>query len=210
MMPVVWSLVRRMPWIMWALLSAGVALFSYRYVIGVGPFPDDIIGNLFAFPWLPVHAAVASTALLLAPLQFITALRNRFPRLHRITGRIYVVACIAGGITGLPWAWGATAGPIATAGFGILAILWLWTTIMAWRLAVARRITEHRRWMIRSVSLTAAGIMLRVYLGVILMLPIEFVDGYRVIAFLCWVPNILLAELYLRRPRNPVSIPAIA
>ncbi|MNT67595.1 hypothetical protein D3C72_2057510 [compost metagenome] len=63
--------------------------------------------------------------------------------------------------------------------------------------------------MIRSIALTAAGIMLRIYLGIMLTLPVEFYEGYRVIAFLCWVPNILLAELYLRRGRR-VSAPAAA
>ncbi|MBE0577825.1 DUF2306 domain-containing protein [Devosia sp.] len=204
-----WSLLRRVPWSLWAVLSVGVALFSYRYVVGIGPFPEEITGNLFAFPWLSIHAAAASTALLVAPLQFIARLRKRFPRIHRITGRLYVVACVIGGLTGLPLAWGATAGPIATAGFGILAILWLWTTMVAWRLAVDGRFAEHRRWMIRSIALTAAGVMLRVYLGIMLTLPVEFYEGYRVIAFLCWVPNILLAELYLRRGQR-VSAPAAA
>lgn len=204
-----WSLLRRVPWSLWAVLSVGVALFSYRYVVGIGPFPEEITGNLFAFPWLSIHAAAASTALLVAPLQFVARLRKRFPRIHRITGRLYVVACVIGGLTGLPLAWGATAGPIATAGFGILAILWLWTTMVAWRLAVDGRFAEHRRWMIRSIALTAAGITLRVYLGIMLTLPVEFYEGYRVIAFLCWVPNILLAELYLRRGRR-VSAPAAA
>ena len=204
-----WLLLRRVPWSLWAVLSVGVALFSYRYVVGIGPFPEEITGNLFASPWLSIHAAAASTALLVAPLQFIARLRKRFPRIHRITGRLYVVACVVGGLTGLPLAWGATAGPIATAGFGILAILWLWTTAVAWRLAVDGRFAEHRRWMIRSIALTAAGIMLRVYLGIMLTLPVEFYEGYRVIAFLCWVPNILLAELYLRRGRR-VSAPAAA
>lgn len=204
-----WSLLRRVPWSLWAVLSVGVALFSYRYVVGIGPFPEEITGNLFAFPWLSIHAAAASTALLVAPLQFVARLRKRFPRIHRITGRLYVVACVIGGLTGLPLAWGATAGPIAAAGFGILAILWIWTTMVAWRLAVDGRFAEHRRWMIRSIALTAAGIMLRVYLGIMLTLPVEFYEGYRVIAFLCWVPNILLAELYLRRGQR-VSAPAAA
>lgn len=204
-----WSLLRRVPWSLWAVLSVGVALFSYRYVVGIGPFPEEITGNLFAFPWLSIHAAAASTALLVAPLQFVARLRKRFPRIHRITGRLYVVACVIGGLTGLPLAWGATAGPIAAAGFGILAILWLWTTMVAWRLAVDGRFAEHRRWMIRSIALTAARIMLRIYLGIMLTLPVEFYEGYRVIAFLCWVPNILLAELYLRRGQR-VSAPAAA
>ena len=60
------------------------------------------------------------------------------------------------------------------------------------------------------VALTAAGIMLRVYLGIMLTLPIEFAEGYRVIAFLCWVPNIALAELYLRRTRQRPTTAALA
>lgn len=128
---------------------------------------------------------------------------------RRIDQRPAQIPMMIGGLTGLPLAWGATAGPIATAGFGILAILWLWTTMVAWRLAVDGRFAEHRRWMIRSIALTAAGIMLRVYLGTMLTLPVEFYEGYRVIAFLCWVPNILLAELYLRRGQR-VSAPAAA
>ena len=28
-------------------------------------------------------------------------------------------------------------------------------------------------------------------------------DGYRLIAYLCWIPNLLLAEFYLRRGRRP-------
>lgn len=36
------------------------------------------------------------------------------------------------------------------------------------------------------------------------ILPIAFLTGYRVIAFLCWVPSLLVAQLLLRRgPRAP-------
>src|SRR6218665_3892494 len=101
-----WTLAKRVPWMVWAVLSVGVALFSYRYAIGVGPFPEEITGNLLALPWLPIHAVVAATALLVAPLQFITRLRTRYPRLHRVVGRLYVMACLLGGMTGLPLAWG--------------------------------------------------------------------------------------------------------
>ena len=204
-----WSLLRRLPWTVWMALSAGVAIFSYRYGIGIGPLPEEIVTNLFAFPWLTLHAVAASTALLLAPLQFLARLRSRFPHIHRFIGRLYVMACLAGGVTGLPLAWGTTAGPVAGFGFGLLAMFWLVTTITAWRFAVARRFAEHRAWMIRSVALTAAGITLRLYLGVLIVLPIEFVDGYRLIAYLCWIPNLLLAEFYLRSGRRP-DMPAVA
>lgn len=100
---------------------------------------------------------------------------------------------------GLVLAFGSTAGPIATAGFGLLALAWLATTVQAWRMALARRVAEHRAWMIRSMALTLAAVTLRLYLPFAALGPIPFFDAYRAIAFLCWVPNLLLAEVWLKR-----------
>jgi hypothetical protein len=121
--------------------------------------------------------------------------------LHRYAGRIYVLACTIGGATGLLLALGATTGPVATAGFGTLALFWLYATLTAWRLAVRRRFAEHRAWMIRSWAMTFAAVTLRLYLPLIPLFDMAFYDGYRAIAFLCWVPNLLVAELYLRMRR---------
>ena len=52
--------------------------------------------------------------------------------------------------------------------------------------------------MIRSFALTFAAVTLRLYLPLVPLLGISFVDGYRAISFLAWVPNLIVAELYLR------------
>lgn len=192
-------------WSLAALLSAGVALFSYRYLIGVGPMSPGVLANLFARPWLFVHIAGAATALLVGPLQFVPRLRARRP-LHRWIGRTYMIGCLIGGAGGLLAAFGSTAGPVATAGFGGLAAAWIIANVQGWRMARAMRFGEHRAWMIRSFALTFAAVTLRLYLPLIFLTGVSFVDGYRAISFLCWVPNLALAELYLRgafqrRPR---------
>ena len=67
----------------------------------------------------------------------------------------------------------------------------------------------HRKWMIRSFALTFAAVTLRLYLPIAQLLPIEFDNAYRVISFLCWVPNLIVAEAYLRRkPRARVGADA--
>ncbi len=38
-----------------------------------------------------------------------------------------------------------------------------------------------------------------------LVLGIDFADGYRAIAWLCWVPNVVAVEAYLRWPRRPAT-----
>ena len=55
--------------------------------------------------------------------------------------------------------------------------------------------------MIRSFALTLAAVTLRLYLPLAAILSINFEDAYRAISFLAWVPNLLLAELYLRQRR---------
>ncbi|HUQ52990.1 MAG TPA: DUF2306 domain-containing protein [Gammaproteobacteria bacterium] len=185
-----------------AVSSAAVAIVSYRYLWPSLPVSGLVATNAFGVPWLTVHAAAAATALLVGPLQFRSQLRARRPKLHRVLGRVYVTGCVVGGATGLLLALGTTAGPVATAGFGSLAVVWLVATARAWRLAVRRVLAQHREWMVRSFALTFAAVTLRIYLPISQTLPVELDDAYRAISFLCWVPNLLVAELYLRTRRG--------
>ncbi len=186
-------------WIAAAAFATIIAIFSYRYIPEWGPLAPNVTGNLFAQIWLPLHVGAASTAMLLVMPQLLPRLRATAPRFHRWSGRVYAVACLAGAVTGIPLAIGSTAGPIATAGFGTLAILWFATTWMGWRTAMQRRFAEHRVWMIRSFALTLAAMTLRFDLAMIPLFELDFLPAYRAISFLCWVPNLILAELWIRR-----------
>ena len=184
------------------LLTTGVAVVAYRYLVPGIPAPDVIATNGFITPWLPVHAVAAATALLVAPLQFRSQLRARRPGLHRVLGRVYVTGCLIGGATGIVLAFGASTGSVSTAGFGLLSLAWVAATSQAWRQAMRRSFDSHREWMIRSFALTLAAVTLRLYLPIAQLLPVEFDDAYRAISFLCWVPNLLVAEAYLRQKRR--------
>jgi uncharacterized membrane protein len=188
-------------------LSIGVAIFSYRYLPAVGPLQRTVLANAFARPWLLVHILGAATALLIGAFQFLPGVRQRWPGRHRWVGRVYVAGCMVGGAAGLVIALGSTAGPIASLGFGLLAVLWLFTTGVAWRMARAGRYADHRAWMIRSWALTLAAVTLRLYLPLALVLGAPMPGAYRAIAFLAWMPNLALAELYLRR--GPSRVRAI-
>ncbi|HEX5935093.1 MAG TPA: DUF2306 domain-containing protein [Pseudorhizobium sp.] len=186
-------------WWMGALASIAIAVASYRYLLGVGPMPSGVVANAFAAPWLLVHVAGAATALLVGSFQFIGRLRQRSPALHRWNGRIYAVACLVGAVSGLLLALGTTAGPVAMSGFGILAVIWAVTIGYGWQRARERRFPEHRRWMIRSWALTFAAVNLRAYLMIAGAMGIPFEVSYPIISFLAWVPNLILAEIYLSR-----------
>ena len=189
---------RRLAWLGGAALSAGIALFSYRYLAKAGPVPPTAASNRHFDPWITVHAAGAATALLFGPAQFLPDMRRRWPAAHRAVGRIYVVGCLVGGSSALVLAAGISSGPIAGAGFATLGTAWLYATAQGWRAGHKRRFPDHPRWMIRSFALTFSAVTLRTY-----MLGVGFAGGnmmkaYPAIAWLCWVPNVVLAEAYLR------------
>jgi uncharacterized membrane protein YozB (DUF420 family) len=189
----------RFAWWTGMVLCGLVALVSMRYLLSVGPIPPVIFDNGFREPFLLIHVAAAAIALLVGPLQLLSQGRKSRPAWHRLSGRFYAVGCVVGGLSGFMLALGTSTGLSSTLGFGLLAIAWIYTTAQGWRYAVQRDFTRHRAWMIRSFALTCAAVTLRLYLPIIELLHLPFDDSYRAISFLCWVPNLLVAEAYLRR-----------
>ncbi|GIG62602.1 hypothetical protein Lfu02_69740 [Longispora fulva] len=154
-----------------------------------------------------LHVVCGGLALLLSPVQFATRLRRRAPRLHRLTGRIVIAAIVLGGTAGAVLAPMSLAGPIGTAGFGALAVLWVLFAIAAIRTARAGDLTAHRRWAVRAFAMTYAAVTLRLWLVALVPLmsgdgithPEAFLRAYVIVPFLCWVPNLLVAEILLRQ-----------
>lgn len=193
------TLAPALAWGLLTLLALAVGTVSLRYALPGMPFPMDLPSLQSAPRAFVVHAVSASLALMLGPLQLVTAWRTRFPALHRWVGRAYVVAIAVGWLSSLPLALHAMTGPVAVAGFLALGVAWVVATGMGLTRALKRRFADHRRWMVRSYALTAAAITLRIYLGGSMALGIDEQVSYPFIAWLCWVPNLLGAEWYLRR-----------
>src|SRR5262249_19106964 len=125
------------------------------------------------------------------------SIRARAPRIHRYAGRIYVASCVIAGIAGFATALHASGGPVAGWGFGILAILWVVTTLAGWRAAVQRKIEWHRLLMRLSYAMTYGGVRLR------LQIPIGLALGYHSypemsvwLAYTSWIPNVAAVLIY--------------
>ena len=80
-------------------------------------------------------------------------------------------------------------------------MLWLYSGYRAYRHIRNKDIEQHRQWMIRNYALTFAGVMLRVWAPLSGAMGIDFLMAYMVIGWLCWVPNLLVAEWIIRRTR---------
>jgi hypothetical protein len=193
-----------------AILSVGVAGYGFAY-LGPAQPPPPIALNTAGMTTLIVHASCAAIALLIGPWQFLAQIRIRRRRLHRWLGRLYCLACLVGGVSGAALAFGSSSGLVARAGFGFLAGAWLACTALAWASAVTADFAAHRMWMIRSFALTFAAVTLRLYLGGSGVLGLPFGEAYPVISWLCWVPNLIVAEVLIRRQAKlPIAMPANA
>ena len=95
----------------------------------------------------------------------------------------------------------------ARAGFASLAVAWLYTGFRAYRAIRARDIASHRRWMIRNLALTFAAVTLRIWIPMSFVFAIPFAVSYSIIAWFCWVPNLLVAELILSKAHNATVQP---
>jgi hypothetical protein len=95
----------------------------------------------------------------------------------------------------------AYGGMISELGFTALAILWLYSGYRAYKHIRNKELEQHRQWMIRNYALTFAGVMLRVWVPLSDAMGIDFLFAYRTIAWLCWVPNLLVAQWIISRTR---------
>ena len=175
------------------------ALGALRYALPHVPFPAPLPNFLMRRITLSIHASLGAVACLLGPWQFLDSLRTRHLTLHRWIGWTYASAVAVSWVASVPIAMHAQTGAWASAGFLGLGAFWIVCTTTAVIAAALRKDFEaHRRWMIRSYGLTAAAITLRIYLPTSLAMHWRYDIAYPTIAWLCWVPNVIAVEAYLR------------
>jgi uncharacterized membrane protein len=143
---------------------------------------------------LTAHIASSAVALIAGASQGSAHIRTSFAGVHKWLGRVYVLAVAIGGSSGLRLAVDSDGGLVAHTGFGMLAVCWVGTTLVGYYCARSDDQSAHRRWMIRSFSLTLAGVVFRLYLPSMMAAGLDFETAYPIVSWLCWVPNLLLVE----------------
>lgn len=156
------------------------------------------------------HILAGAIALAVGPFQLSSRLRTRRLPLHRWMGRLYILSVVVAGVSAIVLATMTVGGLPASVGFGLLGVLWVFTAVLAYQRIKVYDIADHRRWMIRSYSLAFAAVTFRIYLAIgigMMRLPLDQV--YPTITWLCWVPNLIVAEWWiLRKVPTSAQVPA--
>ena len=156
---------------------------------------------------LIAHVVSGTGFVLLGPLQFIAGLRGRRPMLHRVLGRLFVVAGVVMGLSGLALliilpGFGPAALAAGTAAIGGITVF---AIAVAFAAILQGQVAQHRAWMIRGY---AVGMSVATQRLTILPLFAAFgMPDLNLIAALVWfslIFNLGVAEWILRRPAQVV------
>jgi uncharacterized membrane protein len=199
------GLLKKLGWSLMLFAAILVSLMVSRYLT-LDPdvyFPEQKMVYMAHITMLIIHIVASMLAILIGPFQFLPGIRKgRWLKLHRWLGRTYLLSILFGGLSGLYMAQFAYGGLVTELGFAALAMLWLYSGFRAYKHIRNKEIEQHREWMTRNYALTFAGVMLRVWMPLSGAVGIDFLMAYRVVAWMCWVPNLLVAEWTIRRSRR--------
>lgn len=148
-----------------------------------------------------VHVYASLWVLLAGFFQFSSNIQSFYPRVHRSLGYIYVInVLLITGPAGLLIGIYANGGLSSKIAFVTLAIGWIVFTATALIKAMNGDFVAHRNFMIRSFALTLSALTLRAWKwGITNTAELPPMDVYRAVAWLGWVPNIVIGELIIRR-----------
>jgi uncharacterized membrane protein YozB (DUF420 family) len=178
------------------------ANFDFGY--GFLKLKQQAIATGFYLPAYYAHVIIAGIILVAGIFQINNDWRDRWPQAHRSLGKIYVFGILAFSAPGaLAMSFFINRGPFVLASFLAQSLAWFFCTYLAYYHIRKGNYSSHRNWMLRSYSLTLAAITLRVY---VFASSWSFDLGqpmaYATIAWLSWIPNLLICEFYLLKSKE--------
>lgn len=155
-----------------------------------------------------LHFAAGGIILILGCIQLVKSVRMKYPLLHRIIGRIYVVASIAAALGGLIFifAKGTIGGLIMDIGFIGYGVLTFVAAVATIYFARYGKMEQHRAWAIRLFALAIGSWLYRMDYGFWFMVTdrlghnSNFTGAFDYFMdFFFYLPNLLVAEIFIGR-----------
>lgn len=193
------AMLRKGLYLLVAVLALLIGLYPAAYVLTdmkqglLGSKPAALLANPFWQVGFYTHISFGGVSLLIGWLQFNKRLLHRQPLWHRRIGKAYVVSVLLSAAAGIGIGFFATGGLIPATGFVSLGVFWFTTTLFAYLRIRQRRIEAHQRLMLYSYAACFAGVTLRLQLPFLITFFGSFAPAYALVAWSCWLPNLVVA-----------------
>jgi uncharacterized membrane protein len=185
----------------WAALLIMVAYFVLREVPRYFVWSEASYGAYYwprktvVFP----HILMAISSIFIGPFQFLPQIRNGYPKVHRILGRIYVVSAFLGSASGMVMAVISSRGFVNDTGLFGLGFAGLLTTSMAYIAIRKRNFIQHKQWMVRSYVVIFGFVTIRSITTIMLYYGFNNPDDrFGVATWACWAVPLLFAEVAIQ------------
>jgi len=191
---------RRIGWIVFSGLCLLVSLYPLSYLVYgdsnvlLHIKPKELLDHKIWKTFFYIHILCGTIALAIGWTQFSTTLRYKKLGLHRIIGQVYLMAVLFSGVAAVYISFYATGGFVSAAGFLTLALIWLYTSYLAYSSIRKKNIIRHQKMMTYNYAACCAAVTLRLWLPMLILLCDDFIIAYKIVAWLCWVPNLLVAH----------------
>lgn len=159
-----------------------------------------------------IHVIFGALLAALIPLQLSERTRTRFLSLHRATGKIFVgcglLAAGSGAYLGTVMPFGGTPETVIIL---TMTVVFFWCLFRAVRLAKARRVDAHRRWMVRAVAITLSIATQRLVFTWMLTMgwwPVR--QAFWMSIAVALALNLAAAEWMIRQTRTRAPEPAVS
>lgn len=179
-------------------LYPAIYLFMERDFGILGSKSEALLSDIFWNSAFYTHIVLGGVALLIGWVQFSPNLLRSNPSLHRAFGKIYIISVLLSSLASIELGFFATGGVISSAGFIGLGVVWFASTLMAFIKIKNKQIDEHRKLMIYSYAACFAAVTLRIWLPILMLIFKDFDFSYRIVAWLCWIPNLLVAAFIVK------------
>jgi len=145
------------------------------------------------------HVYTSIFVLIFGITQFSKYIRNKFTKLHKVLGKLYVfLVLFIAAPSGFIMALHANGGVFSKLSFLIQASLWFWFTLKAFKYVKDKKWISHQKFMLRSYALTLSAISLRLFKWLIVStIELPPMDTYKIVSWLGWLLNLIIVEVYL-------------
>jgi hypothetical protein len=195
----------KVAWVAFGMLAILIGFYPLLYMVGprdmglLASKSEELLNDPFWTIAFYGHISFGGISLLTGWTQFSRELRRRYISWHRRLGKIYVISALISAGCGIYLSFHATGGWVTGLGFFLLGISWIYFTVRAYTSVRASDLTRHEGYMIYSFAACFAAVTLRIWMPLLVLIFGEFLTAYRIVAYLCWIPNLIFAYFWVRR-----------